>query len=131
MFGVPYLLKGQDRATLAGFTAPRTLLEQQNIIVRLTIEVALELVAISALELNAALLTAIMARVDELALHKEIGTNDHLIATSAKVGLRPNDVLVITSTRRAENLVNSIDLVLLPHKIRAASRAKEMLGVEG
>jgi len=131
MLGMPHLVKGQDRATLAGFTAPRTLLEQQDIVVRLAIEVALELVAIAALELNAALLTAIMARVDKLTLNEEIRTNDGLVATSAEVGLRPNDVLVGTSTSRAVNLVNSIDLVLLLNEIRATSRAEEMLGVEG
>jgi len=129
---MPHLTQGSDGATLARLTALGALLEQQNLIVRRAVEVAFELVAVATLELNTTLFTTEVARVHELALDEEVGTNDGTVAHGALMCLGADDAHFLLHASGAINMLGlRLNLVALTDEVGTTTDANEMLGVEG
>jgi len=131
MVRMPDLAEGGNGATLAGLTALGALLQQQNLVVRGAIVVAFELVAISTLEFNTALLTSEMAWVHELAFDEQVWANNRTIAHGALMGFGTDDANFLLHAIRAINVLGlRLDLVTLTDEVGTTADTNEVLRVE-
>jgi hypothetical protein len=132
VIGMPNLTEGSNRATLTRLTALGALLQEQNLVVRGTVVVAFELVAIASLEFNTALLTTVVTRVHELALNEQVWANDRSIAHSALMGLGTDDTNFFLHTVGAVDVLGlRLDFIALTDKVGTTADANEVLRVEG
>ena len=72
-----------------------------------------------------------VARVHELALDEEVGSNDGLVAHGALVGLGANHAHLLLHAFGAVDVLRlGLDLVALADEVRTAADADEVLRVE-
>jgi len=95
------------------------------------VEVAFELVAVTALELDTALFATEMARMHELTFDKEVGANDGLVAHGALMRFGADHAHFFLHASRAINVFRvGFDLVALSDKVRTTADTNEVLRVE-
>jgi hypothetical protein len=131
MVRMPDLTKGSNRTTLARLTAFGALLQEKNLIVRGTIVVSFELVAVSTLEFNTALLTSEVARMHELTLNEQVWANDGTVAHGALMGFGTNDTNFLLHAIGAVDVLGLwLDFIALTDEVGTASDTNEVLRVE-
>jgi len=128
MIWMPHLAQRRNGATLARLTAPCAFLEEQDLVMRCAIIIALKLVTVAAFEFDTTLFTAEMARVHELALDEQVGANDWPVAHGALMGVRTNDTLLgLHALGTIDVLCLGLDLVLLADEVGTAADTNEVL----
>jgi len=82
---VPYFSDSSYGTTFARLTATSTFLEEQNFIVRCTVIIPFEFMAISSLELLTTFFTSKVSRMHELSLDQQIRSDNRTVAHGTHV----------------------------------------------
>jgi hypothetical protein len=131
MVWMPDLAESSNGTALARLTALGALLQQENLVVWCAIVVAFELVAISTLELNTALLTSEVARMHELTLDEQVRADNRAVAHRALMGFGADDANFLLHAIGAVNVLGLwLDLIALADKVGTTADANEMLRME-